>query len=349
MTTAEVAKHAGVSQATVSRVLNHHPGVSPEKVRLVKEAMKAIEYQPSVARKRNPSNTLRYNTVALLVLGNSMFRDYSSVLTKSMRSVAETLNERHINMVKVHVKHENQLPPIIESRQIDGLILAGDEINHTMQEKLEGIPASWISSRHSDNGDVVLSGNEQIGRMAAEYLLDRGHKHLAIVNMLDGMSAVQIQARQEFFDFIAGKAGAKVEHLACKMPTTCTHSSSIDIAAIQKSADVIVDQLLAMKQRPTGLFVVMDFQVALLYRALDQRGIKPGRDLDIIGCDNEQATLLGLNPRPATIQIAAEAIGRRAVALLMWRIARPQEEERMHVLVEPSIVPGEIPPLNDSQ
>ena len=345
MTTSKVAKQAGVSQATVSRVLNHHPGVSSEKIRLVKEAMKKIDYQPHTARKPSNWNTMRYNTVALLVLGqNNMLRDYSSVFTKSMRSVSQALNARQINMIKVHIQNEDQLPPLIAAHQVDGVILAGEQISNSMQQKLEGLPTSWISSRHSDSGDVVLTGNELIGRMAAEYLLSRGHKRLAIINVFDGLSSVQISARQEFFDFIASRAGAEVEHLICKTPAAITPSTVIDYETTQRSVEHIVDKLLALKNRPTGLFVMMDFQVAMLYRVLDQRGLKPGSNLDIIGCDNEQAALLGLNPRPATIGIAAEAIGRRAVELLLSRIAHPHEESRMHVLVEPQLIPGEIPP-----
>ncbi|RME30753.1 MAG: LacI family transcriptional regulator, partial [Candidatus Zixiibacteriota bacterium] len=68
MSIVEVAKLAGVSHATVSRVINNRPGVSPECVQLVRRAMQQIGYSPS-ARGRGASTPVKVGTVALLMIG----------------------------------------------------------------------------------------------------------------------------------------------------------------------------------------------------------------------------------------------------------------------------------------
>lgn len=346
MSTAAIAKYAGVSQATVSRVLNRHPGVSEQKVSRVKEAIEKLGYRPSASVRRRLSAipNLRTGNVAVLILSSSMFQDYSSVFGRSLRAVEESLRDHHLNMIRSHTTGVDQLPPLIASREIDGLILAGDEMAPELAESLSGLPRSWITSHRENDGDAVLPGNELIGRMAAEYLLGRGHRRLAALNAFGGFGPASL--RVDFFEFTATRAGATVARLVAdapaRFPTTIDLNVDLDLELIERCVAEQVDHLLALDDRPTGLFVLGDHQMAMLYRVLAKRGLQPGKDLDLIGCDNEKAVLMGLYPRPATINIAAEAIGRRAVEQLLWRISHPEEDSRMHVVVEPELVPGEI-------
>ena len=65
------------------------------------------------------------------------------------------------------------------------------------------------------------------------------------------------------------------------------------------------------------------------------------KDVEIIGCDNEQVALIGLNPRPATIDVGADTMGQQAVELLLWRINNPDEDKRVQMSVIPELIPGE--------
>jgi LacI family transcriptional regulator len=103
-------------------------------------------------------------------------------------------------------------------------------------------------------------------------------------------------------------------------------------------------QSLATRLAQSGIravFVPNDAQIPMLYRALETVGKSPGEDLDIISCANEQQFLSRLNPRPATIDINLELVGRRGVQQLLWRLAHPNESSRITVLVEPLLVPAQ--------
>src|SRR5262249_26846193 len=91
-----------------------------------------------------------------------------------------------------------------------------------------------------------------------------------------------------------------------------------------------VDQLLKIQPRPTGLFVPSDRHTSLVYQLLTERGIKigpssAGGQVEIISCDNEESRLEPLSPRPASIDIGAVEIGRRAVRRLLIRLQHPEE------------------------
>src|SRR6185369_16972284 len=75
----------------------------------------------------------------------------------------------------------------------------------------------------------------------------------------------------------------------------------------------IAEAIANSNPRPDGLFVSQDAEAIGLYPMLVQRGIRPGTDVQIISCNNEQSGLAMLSPRPATIDLGTEQIGRWAV------------------------------------
>jgi DNA-binding LacI/PurR family transcriptional regulator len=79
------------------------------------------------------------------------------------------------------------------------------------------------------------------------------------------------------------------------------------------------------RPRPTGLFIATDQATAAAYPLLARHGIQPDRDIKIISCDNEEARLSALFPRPVSIELGTEEIGRRAVRRLLMRIESREE------------------------
>ena len=93
--------------------------------------------------------------------------------------------------------------------------------------------------------------------------------------------------------------------------------------------------------RPTALVVPADSIAVQLYGALDQMGLKVGRDLSLLSFNHERPLVMGLKPTLTTIDIRAELIGRRAVEHLLWRIRRPSDEAAVRIMIEPRLVEGE--------
>jgi DNA-binding LacI/PurR family transcriptional regulator len=102
--------------------------------------------------------------------------------------------------------------------------------------------------------------------------------------------------------------------------------------------DEAISRMFSTDPKPTGLFVPNDTATAVAHRVLIRRGIRPGKDIDIISCNNDNSSLIGLDPRPASIDLRPDIIGERAVDQLMRAIHNPFGPVRANLLVEPRLV-----------
>ncbi|MEM1164712.1 MAG: substrate-binding domain-containing protein [Planctomycetota bacterium] len=169
-------------------------------------------------------------------------------------------------------------------------------------------------------GDRVMPDNRAVGRLAAEYLLGRGHRSLAYL-LLDP-THYGFEARRSAFVATAERSGAEV---LVATDSEASRELQTDPSFAVESIDRALGQIRAAPQRPTGLFVPSDQLVALVYGRLRAAGLEPQRDIDIISCDNEW-TIDALYPKPATIDLRAELIGEVAVQQLLHRIEHPASE-----------------------
>ncbi|WP_432799514.1 LacI family DNA-binding transcriptional regulator [Poriferisphaera sp. WC338] len=337
MSLLEVATLAGVSQATVSKVIHNYPSVSQHNIDRVREAMSKLNYQPS-GRKRKSGSKGAKLPVAVLIVHVNMFHHYASTCPLMLKGVEQALRARGLDMILAHVKDVKDLPTAVANRQVSGLVLIGHEPSEEVLEKIEDVPSVWLTSHHDVTGDMMLAGNEAVGRLAAEYLMDRGHEKLGILNALTQNSAMDL--RTEYFKFVAGSRRCAVKEYLSDSPDGMG-GIGLDVIALEERVTEVVDRFLKDKPRVTGLFVPHDMQVAMVYRVLDKRGVRPGRNLEIVGCDDEKAALIGLNPRPASVNIGSVTMGQRAVEQLFWRIDNREDEQRVRVMVEPELVPGD--------
>lgn len=333
----DVAKLAGVSSSTVSRVINNHPRVAPETAKNVRKAMAQLGYAPS-DRRPGPKPSVRSRTeaatIAFLVFGTSRSRA-TPAFEDLLRGVSIGASKNDLNLIFNHVPDAEHLPPRILDHRTDGLLLHGQAPTGEALERLRRIPTVWLmgNRRRPDWGDQVLPDWYEIGELAARYLTGRGHKRLAFLNLDAGHwslraygQALAISGRE------AGAATAIIERERQPSPDYW-HQHSRD------AVESIVKEFLQLPERPTGLFVADDMQVAMLQPALQQAGVTVGAGaVEIISCNNEEPYLVGLMPRPAVIDIRVESIGRRGVDQLLWRLEHGDVPERLITAIAPRVI-----------
>lgn len=344
MSMIEVAKAAGLSQATVSKVVNGHPGVSPATVRLVRAAMKQIGYEPPPAtRRRGPRSRsqhgIRTGNVALLVFGRA-HRLHAGVLAAQLQGVTSALTQSRLNMFFAYVDEADGLPPVVTEDRVDGVLGIGRKPSDPMWTKLRRFPLVWVTSQTTPSNDQVLPGNEAVGRLAYDYLTQRGHERLACLNPFAEYPAYRV--RTQSFQFAAFQAGSKVQMLATSN-AAASSPAGMSLHELEEAMTPLVAAWKATTPRATGMFVPDDLLTAIAYRSLHSHGITPGRDVEIISAANEQPYLAGLKPRPATIDVGAEVMGRRAVEQLLWRMRHPNQDRQVQVTIDPVLIPGETP------
>lgn len=336
----EVAALANVSVSTVSRVMNNQPRVAPETVQAVREAMNKLGYAPSERRpgpKPQRASSSDLATIGFLVFGTSEARA-TPAFEGLLYGVSLAASQANLNLIFSHVPDPTRLPARIAEQGISGVLLHGAAPSQAIRERLSRLPAVWLmGNRHRpDFGDKVMPDGYVVGEVAARYLMNRGHKRLAFLNVNAGHWPFKVYAHA--FAMTAAESDASVQVVERAVRE---ESGSYWRKQDPQIVDSVVKAYLALPERPTGLFVADDMQVAMLQPALQAHGVKIGPgDVEIISCNDEQPYLAGLMPKPATVDIQVAAIGRKGVEQLIWRMANTDAPERITCMVEPTLVPS---------
>jgi DNA-binding LacI/PurR family transcriptional regulator len=171
--------------------------------------------------------------------------------------------------------------------------------------------------------------------------MDRGHTDLAYLNPLPHHPAFA-ERGEAIQKYVASQSGTItiIEGHVAEDPADASKVPLHTIRNLLTDAilDELVEQLLDSKPQPTGIFVPADLIAAMVQRCLVRRGIQVGESIEIISCNNEQSALAGLEPRPTTIDLRPDVIGRQAVEQLLWRIKHPFEPTVADIRVAPRLV-----------
>lgn len=316
--------------------------------------MKDLNYEPSVARRgrrRKGIDGIRTHNIALLHL-----RAASTISTSVLSCVQQMLAERNLNLIFAHVERADALPQAIRSGNIDGILGYGElPADFTVAPALRRIPAVWMMSRFTAGsadvwGDRVKPDNGAIGRIAAEYLLSRGHRDLAFFNAQPRLG-VYVD-RGETFCNVARNPSAVGAAMPAAQSVEMLNAEDIhpnegmSRESMQHAAEQLVKLWQEARPRPTGVFVPVDRIALRVYRQLERVGasIGPGKEIEIVSCDNEPELLAMMTPPPASIDINRRAIARLAVERLFWRMKHGTSFPSVTVTVSPTLPEWETAP-----
>lgn len=330
-----ISQRAGVSAATVSRVMNGRPGVSPSIVEKVRLAMQELNVFPA-SRGRGAAK-LKHRAIGLCIVRRDALMRFSNEFIGSLFGVQSALAEQSIGMLFGEMS-DTSVAPFLEQGGVDGLILAGQQLDAEALARLPDLPRVWLTSHYEPGHPSALQGNEIIGQMAATYLLDRGCRRLAILDVVEGSPAHAVRA--DYFALTAQHRGVKAIQLR-RSPSVTDRRSGGGWAEVSELVKAQVGSLVSQSSRPDGLFLTVEPIVGLVYCELMSHGIQPGRDLEVIVCGHNVPVVAALRPAPAVIDLGGEAIGRAAVEQLLLRIFHPDSAGRLEVAVRPKLIPGE--------
>lgn len=334
-TIVDVAKKAGVCNATVSRVINHVPGVAESLRQAVLDAMKELDYHPSPRRpgpKPLSRRGIRTGNVLALFAGfepGDLYR--LPIFSTLLDEIESALAGAGLSLMIAGFRADKPRPSALSGDQIDGAILVGNssDITDSMHRWLSDIP-TVVLLRSQDElpgpYDRVIYNNKSVGPMAANHLLQAGHKYAAFFN--HNSSHVAFAQRQKNFTQTFTAGGGRVLELEQEMTKTNYH----------EVIDEFVDRATLEPPELTAICAASDYILPYLYRALRAKGIEPQTQLSIISCDNDELSIGPLDPSPATIDIRIKTIGQHAIRQLQWRLANPDDEDHITITIEPKLI-----------
>lgn len=176
----QVSELAGVSQATVSRVMNGSARVSQSTRERVESAMTALGYTPNAFAQSLASN--RSNTVGLIV--SELHGPYYGPLMGGLEQVLRD-NNKYLLIASSHSdeKMEQEAVDFLLSRRCDALVLHAERLSDEALEDLaQRVPLVCLN-RHIDSAQVdsVHLDNLMGGRLATEHLIGLGHRHIGCI------------------------------------------------------------------------------------------------------------------------------------------------------------------------
>ncbi len=332
----DVAKKAGVSVATVSRVLNDSDLVKPETKSYILEVAAQMGYSlPARRPGPRPGTPARKKRVAFLNFIDSHHVDSDMHLTfiALQNGVKEGGRSAGLAVDVQFVGTDEPLSEALTEQKYAGFVLQGHRPHPSVEEFLRTQPCCWVTNNPWTPtwGDHVMLDHREAGMMAAEYLVDHKCRKLVVVKlgMADRVSAL----REEGFAYAAAKHGVESFSVVAKGPLP-------DAPEVYPEAiyvDEIIDGCKALPDFIDGIFFDSDRAMTTLYPAMvKEKVIHPGKTV-LIGCNNQQVYLKGITPHPATMDAHFEQIGVVGVSQLAWRIKHP-DFQRHRTLISPKLI-----------
>src|ERR1700728_1819202 len=193
---ANVAKAAGVSTATVARVLNNLPHVRKETIRRVREAVQALNYSPlRIRRDFNDEDGFtrarpgRTGNIAVITLGQAREWLHLPVMAAAVAGIGTAVAERGYRLLLDELLDASKPNRLIDRREIDGAIVfvTGGLPPRRCEEALDilsqKIPIVWAMGEEYGNYNVdhVTCDNVHIGHLAFNYLRDKKCQEMAVI------------------------------------------------------------------------------------------------------------------------------------------------------------------------
>jgi LacI family transcriptional regulator len=328
----DIASLAGVSIATVSRVLNGRPDVAPATRDLVTEYVRRLGYVSN-----RHARALAGGHTGLIAL--TVPFPHAMYFAEIIEGVTEALFDRDARVVLCPTHHLVEREMTVLERLMpsatDGslLILPSETRAELRQLKQRGRPMVVIdpSTPVDEDIPVVTAANWSGAKMATEHLIALGHRRIGLISGPKDWNAS--------VDRLAGYHSAL---LAAGLPILPALAQEADfkIEGGQRAAH----RLLALPEPPTAIFAMNDNMALGVMRAAVERGLEVPRDLSVVGFDDVELASVAY-PALTTVIQPLQEIGRIAATLLYRQIdGQPLDASRIELSTRLVVRDSTAPP-----
>ncbi|KAB8125920.1 LacI family transcriptional regulator [Gracilibacillus oryzae] len=312
----DVAKVAGVSPTTVSRVINNRGYISEKTKQKVENAMKELNYYPNdLARSLYKKRT---NLVGLIIPDIS--NPFYSELALWIERTCSEMGYRVIlcNSLSQPEKEEAYSIMLIRN-QVDGIIVCSYNRGIETYKKSQ-LPIIAIDHYLSPSIPVVGSNNYEGGKMAVEHLINRGCKSIIHINGPQELETPTQLRREAYEDLV-------------KNPVTYIVKRPLD----EREISYTVRKVFQERPETDGIFASDDMIAAKCLQIAEELNIAVPNQLKIVGYDGT-STISRLLPQLTTIKQPIEDIAVTAVRHMMEMISNPEETNFNEDFLQPQII-----------
>ncbi|MDX1702016.1 MAG: LacI family DNA-binding transcriptional regulator, partial [Melioribacteraceae bacterium] len=301
---------AGVSTATVSRVINNSNKVSPATKKKVFKAVKTLNFKPSRVAQRLRVKQGKKKLIGLIVpdIQNPFYVD----VVKGVEDYAYE-NDYAIlmcNFAQDEIKEKLYID-LMKSESVGGLLLApvSDRDQKVLDLVENGVPIVCIDRGIKADVDIVVVNNREGAYNAVELLIKKGHKRIAYISGLPNLATSKFR-KEGYMNALEDYGIPFDEELI--MSGDSKHESGKRLAA----------KLLDIENPPTAFFTGNNLITLGALETIHNRGLKIPDEIAIVGFD-DMPWSISLNPPLTAVSQPGYEIGRRSAELLIQRINDP--------------------------
>lgn len=315
----EVAKLAGVSKATVSRVMNDSKPVNKEKHDRVIQAIKELEFRPSTVARGLVHKRTGLVGVVIPDITNPFFAEM-------VRGVEEVVREKNYNMILCNTFHsfEREMSTLnmLMDKYVDGIIFMTAKVTPEHREffKKNQLPVTFINRKCEDIHVSSLDiDNYQAAHDMTTFFLKRGHRRVAIIRapLTDKTSGFE---RFRGYQDAMRAYGVEPDH-------SLVMRSNFKIESTYKS----VKRFLKTQQMVTAIFATSDLMAMGAIKCLKDHGIRVPQDVEVAGFDDIPMASYYI-PSITTVRQPITEMGKTATKMLIREINGDKVKNRSIIL-----------------
>jgi LacI family transcriptional regulator len=300
-TMADVAKRAGVSLKTVSRVVNQEPHVSAAVRARVRAAISALGFRRNEAAARLARGATML-TIGLVV--ENISNEFYSRLAKAVEAAAAEHDALVVfGSYEERPERERMLVESMHARGVDALIVVPSGGDHAWMDRLGGLTSVFVDRLPpGQERDVVLLDDLRGGRLATEHLRAHGHRRIALISDEPALSSVH--ARATGFRQVMGEPDEQLVVHGVFDPWRVARE---------------VERLLGLDDPPTAFFATNNRAAIGILQALRERPERPA----LVGFDDFSLAEV-FSPGVSVVRYDLGRVARTAVDLLLDPAERPR-------------------------
>jgi LacI family transcriptional regulator len=326
-----VARRAGVSTATVSRVLKHRTSASDSTRAKVVAAARELGYLP----RTRPGVPVTRHEAHGLVLAD-LTGSYFSELVMGYESAAADLGQG-LTLVVAHRRHDASPALHALARRVDGLAIGANTVPDSLvQDLAQEVPVLLLARPDVAGCDSVRAENLATAAQLTAHLLGHGRTHLVFVGDPDSSP-----------DMAERYAGFRTAHVVRQAPT---HRPPLRVPTVEGAGIRVADEILRRRVKVDGLVCGNDELALSIMKRLLDNGVHLPDDLAIAGWDDIMAARY-ISPGLTTVRQPIRDLGRLAAERLHGRIVAEHLVGRSRVLPTHVVIrsscgcPALLPPL----
>lgn len=301
----QVAEYAGVSVATISRVLNSPDKVKEDTKKRVYEAIEILDYAPNVLGR---NLRVAHTKTILVLLPNIANGFYSSIMTGIRESAQEDGYHIMIGVTDHDANCEKAYMNLLQTRSVDGVILLSSKLDRTYLGNMARHYPVVQCCEYVEGVDVslVTIDNYQAAYDATKYLIEIGHRRIGFIGGEEDYISARLRAKG-FLDAL--ESAGIVLSKDYMTPSNYSYMSGV------KGCEV----LMSLEEPPTAIFTVADSIAVGVIKKAQALGFEIGKDLDLIGFDDTAIARM-YHPAITTVSQPRIALGIKAYELLKRKI-----------------------------